>query len=637
MAKFRDIVLIVTIFAGVFPADQAFAQGAGQAGEFLRFGVNARALAMGRAFTAVADNASAVYWNPGGLIESIRQGISLSLMQSQVFDDTRFQYVGLAVPIELFISPESEAAGARELRRWNVGVGYVGLSSDGYEVRDAENRPTGQTFSDVQSAFYVAISRAFAFGNHRLGVGVNVKFIKHSLFGFSGGASSVDVGFKYLPSVDWLELGATIRNVNKPDLGFSGRGSDPVPVSARLGGKIQPRTGWPLMDAALLAFDVGKVLQSKRAAEWFLGIEYDLTKISQLPFQIQMGANSRKDFTFGVSIDLPSNKHFFGNPQWLPRINWALTAPGEDVLGRNGRQFSLDFSYTPFTSFAWYERGLQKLKEGRLLLARQDFARASMAKDPNDSGYPLLATLRMGDLEIVLNEDKKLGLSKAFPYYERVFSIVRKDLLKQKEFERNARSFLYYLQALYSRGRHARVIAETERYFALFDTTEYGDEFRFIRTLSLISAGKMGEAQDESSSLRPGYGSFALGLIAAVRSEYEELKSLFVDLNNPSEVPVPEDLFGLPFGDFNLGDDILFLRAYGMWKRGVLQDNDSLLTEAIVQFAEIQRFYPVSDLLGDLDFSRQFELLLQGNRSEKDRIVESWFLKYLQKIKREDL
>ena len=36
--------------------------------QFLKIGVSARATGMGSAYTAVADNAEGVYWNPAGIV-----------------------------------------------------------------------------------------------------------------------------------------------------------------------------------------------------------------------------------------------------------------------------------------------------------------------------------------------------------------------------------------------------------------------------------------------------------------------------------------------------------------------------------------------------------------------------------------
>ena len=39
----------------------------GQAGAFLRIGVGSKAMAMGRAFTGLANDVSSIYWNPAGI------------------------------------------------------------------------------------------------------------------------------------------------------------------------------------------------------------------------------------------------------------------------------------------------------------------------------------------------------------------------------------------------------------------------------------------------------------------------------------------------------------------------------------------------------------------------------------------
>lgn len=46
--------------------------------QFLKMGVSARAAAMGNAFTAVADDATATYWNPAGMVDVTRTAVSLN-------------------------------------------------------------------------------------------------------------------------------------------------------------------------------------------------------------------------------------------------------------------------------------------------------------------------------------------------------------------------------------------------------------------------------------------------------------------------------------------------------------------------------------------------------------------------------
>src|SRR4030042_3282928 len=62
---------IKTVWIGMVLGCAAWVQAqqeGGQAGAFLRYGIGGRALGMGKAFTAVADDASGVFWNPAGII-----------------------------------------------------------------------------------------------------------------------------------------------------------------------------------------------------------------------------------------------------------------------------------------------------------------------------------------------------------------------------------------------------------------------------------------------------------------------------------------------------------------------------------------------------------------------------------------
>ena len=79
------------------------------AGEFLATGFGAKALGMGGAFVSIADDASAVYWNPAGLYMLDRR--QALLMHSQRFGGL-VDYSTFSFAMPLSREPRAEAAGA---------------------------------------------------------------------------------------------------------------------------------------------------------------------------------------------------------------------------------------------------------------------------------------------------------------------------------------------------------------------------------------------------------------------------------------------------------------------------------------------------------------------------------------------
>ena len=74
--------------------------GVGEAGaQFLKIGVGARACAMGEAFVAVADDPTAIYWNPAGLRQLSK--IEILGMQSFWLMDMGYQYLAAVIPLPL--------------------------------------------------------------------------------------------------------------------------------------------------------------------------------------------------------------------------------------------------------------------------------------------------------------------------------------------------------------------------------------------------------------------------------------------------------------------------------------------------------------------------------------------------------
>ena len=83
MIKFRLIYLYL-LTVSLIPVTTCIAADEGaHAAEFLSHGVGARALGMGSAFVAIADDATATYWNPAGLTKVKKH--SFSAMYSDTF------------------------------------------------------------------------------------------------------------------------------------------------------------------------------------------------------------------------------------------------------------------------------------------------------------------------------------------------------------------------------------------------------------------------------------------------------------------------------------------------------------------------------------------------------------------------
>src|SRR5690349_17928904 len=66
--------------------------------QFLKLGAGARAAGMADAFTSVADDVTAAYWNPAGLAQLTTPEISV--MQNNQLVESQYQYVGGAMPFK---------------------------------------------------------------------------------------------------------------------------------------------------------------------------------------------------------------------------------------------------------------------------------------------------------------------------------------------------------------------------------------------------------------------------------------------------------------------------------------------------------------------------------------------------------
>ena len=78
MFKGLVVIALVALIPAQSMATEPFAKVGTYALQFLKIPVSARGVAMGNAFTALSDDATATYWNPAGMVDVTRTSISLN-------------------------------------------------------------------------------------------------------------------------------------------------------------------------------------------------------------------------------------------------------------------------------------------------------------------------------------------------------------------------------------------------------------------------------------------------------------------------------------------------------------------------------------------------------------------------------
>ncbi len=291
---------------------------AGQGGEFLRYGVGARALAMGRAFTALANDASAVYWNPAGL-GTLNQW-QLAAMHSRLFADSRYQYLAVAGP--LFSSNNSRLT-------HHFGAGLINLTSDNFDQRNSFNVSTG-TFGTQDFAVLLpyALNIVNSWGSFNLGV--KPQFFSQEVQNTSGSGFGVDIGFLWQPlsppalgfiplkSLMAWRLGVNYRALssvklltleqdypNSLNIGISNVAFEDV-----LDGIVPGEWISRLPVKMAVSYEFEKIFQSVRESEHHLGAELTTRLARSLVVAARYGyrfgrasVESRSSFGFGFKTD----------------------------------------------------------------------------------------------------------------------------------------------------------------------------------------------------------------------------------------------------------------------------------------------------------------------------------------------
>ena len=187
--------LIVILFLSVAFTTFAQTQKTGTtAAQVLKFNVGPRAIGMGGAFTAVADDITSMYWNPGGTANI--QTNEAFFNHTTLYADVRHDFAAIASNLSGF---------------GTIGAFVSVLSMDEMLVR-TEERPegTGEFFNAGAIVLGINFSRYLT---ENFAIGANLKYINESIWHMDATGFGIDIGTMYkLQVLNELRIAASISN-----------------------------------------------------------------------------------------------------------------------------------------------------------------------------------------------------------------------------------------------------------------------------------------------------------------------------------------------------------------------------------------------------------------------------------------
>lgn len=270
--------------------------------QFLKIGVGARATALGESYVAIANDASALFWNPAGLVQAKNNQLMFS--HTQYVADINHEFFGA------FYKLTSSDA---------IGLSVISLGTDDMLVTNETNpHGTGETFKYGDLAIGLTYSRQMT---NQFSFGATVKYIEETLDILKMRSVLVDLGTYYWTGLGTVRFAVVVSN-------FGGDASPTGTVELFDGTKVDRFQSFspPTLFKFGLAFepyqtDFHKITTSiqlnhpnDNAENIRLGSEYVWNDL----FSLRLGAkrtigerllgkdgSSEEDITIGVGVKIP--------------------------------------------------------------------------------------------------------------------------------------------------------------------------------------------------------------------------------------------------------------------------------------------------------------------------------------------
>jgi len=260
--------------------------------QFLKIGVGGRASAMGDAFIAVANDVSALYWNPAGLSQFSENQIIFS--HNKWIDDINHDFLGAVYHLD---------------NDNTFGIAFTALSMDKMKVT-TEFSPfgTGEYYGFSDIAIAISYSRKMT---EQFSFGGTIKYMEETLDKLKMRGVMIDLGTYY-----WTGLGSTRFAVT-----VSNFGNDLAPDGEVVLVGNRTKSEWqsfspPTMFKIGFAFEpyedeINRITASiqlnhpnDNSENFVIGAEYSYDKMFYLRSGYKVNVDEQ-NYSFGAGVSLP--------------------------------------------------------------------------------------------------------------------------------------------------------------------------------------------------------------------------------------------------------------------------------------------------------------------------------------------
>lgn len=192
MKRYMMLMIIAVVISSEFVYAKTNENAGSCVGQFLKLGAGARPAGMGEAFSAIANDVNAIYWNPAGLMQIKEK--EATFMHSEWLYDLKYEFLAYCQPTNIGASAFS--------------ITYLRMGD--MEGKDKDDNPIGNF-----GAYDYVLSAAYAIpANENVHIGITGKFIRQKIENSTAKGLAIDIGILQLdPLPQGFKIAAVLQNL----------------------------------------------------------------------------------------------------------------------------------------------------------------------------------------------------------------------------------------------------------------------------------------------------------------------------------------------------------------------------------------------------------------------------------------